>query len=254
MRTLELMGAIVEHMGAKKGLSPPDGAPYPRPTTQGVRPETIHKTPFNPIFNPRYAVTTSTKPLPASGKSTGGRSSTREWHVTKSQALAELEAQLKTIGPRKKAFATPKLTPVTGAPAAATRRQMTGTKRKADASPDESIENEQRPGKRPAWQQCPQGSSASASRRRPGDSKPAVTSRFGVAAAAEAAEARAQAVRPQQRQGSLPPTSARKSSVASKGQQPPQTPAAERAQKANEAYLARMRKAAALRGRSATKF
>lgn len=92
MKTLELVGAVIDHI---RSLNP---------NINGKRPDTAHKTPNNPIFNPRYAMTRSSlllanqlNKIPTRPSSCRGT-----WHITKSKELEELEAQLKTIHWSKK--------------------------------------------------------------------------------------------------------------------------------------------------------
>jgi hypothetical protein len=127
---LELTGCVAEYIIKEKRAK--GGA--------AVTPYSTHKTPFNPIFNPRYAPTDTKKALatrgsdaaPSTGKATGGK----EWHLTKSKELAELEAALKTMPPPQQqqprsGRATPSLA-TSSSKAAAPAAPVTGKKRKHD--------------------------------------------------------------------------------------------------------------------------
>ncbi len=256
-RTLELLGGIVQHMHSSKsgkGLSPPDGTSYPRRGSRGVRPETIHKTPHNPIFNSRYAVTTSTKPMMGTNKSnpssTGG-SKLGTWHIAKSEALAELEAALKTITPRVTRSGLVFPTPST-ATTTTTKRPLTGVKRKTaeDGEPGTSGQKEQAPPSKKAAFAVPGRPTPPRSVARPfrvaGSTRPALPSRFGPSAAQK--HNKTPATKPLPRATGISGTPATVGTGGARAAQRPKTPAAERAQKANDAYIARMRKAQQLKG------
>lgn len=114
MRTLELIGAIADHLMAERddlsmgqGISPSLAMCLRSSDRSREAHSTIHTTPNNPVFNPRYAPTPSTNGAQCTSKRVGyssgaPRSSaattcSRSWHITKNAELAELEAQLRTI-------------------------------------------------------------------------------------------------------------------------------------------------------------
>ena len=178
-RTLELTGSIVEYIiKEKRAKGGAAGTPY-----------STHKTPFNPIFNPRYAATDTKKALqtggsnaaPSTGKATGGK----EWHLTKSKELAELEAALKTMPPRaqRRGHATGATPSTNKADAAVGGSGPTTTGKKRKYTDDDSAVTpaEHPPSKRQP-STTPYANTLDLKRaiiRRPGAPKPNVTSRLG---------------------------------------------------------------------------
>jgi hypothetical protein len=178
-RTLELTGCLAEYIiKEKRARGHATGTPY-----------STHETPHNPIYNPRYAPTDSKKALhtrgsdavPSTGEAVGGK----EWHLTKSKELAELEAALKTMPPPQKTQRSGRVAGPTPSLAGA-EAPVTGKKRKYDSAVTPA---EHPPAKRQP-STTPYANTLELRRailRRPGQSKPTVPSRLGRTSSTPAA-------------------------------------------------------------------
>lgn len=89
IRSLELIGSIKRSLSGDEEENEPCNADASARRVDHI----VDKTPNNPIFNPRYAATPSTRGTTRANRSTGSKS----WHITKNSELRELEAQLQTI-------------------------------------------------------------------------------------------------------------------------------------------------------------
>ena len=99
LRTLELIAAILEWVYAEKLQNGDINAEDP---TETVSVGTILQTPINPIFNPRYALTDTGKAAELLRDLVPTTCPPKEWHASKANELDELEAVLKSM-PRHRA-------------------------------------------------------------------------------------------------------------------------------------------------------
>lgn len=245
-RNVELAASIVEYIASSRG----------------ARPASAQKTPYNPVFNPCYALTDTARAVRAqlaeAGESVApstGPEQRKVWHFTKSKELEELEAALKSLprAPRSASARRPSgAAPAAGTPAGAATlapaTRLTGTKRKAsDAAAATPVTDA------PSAKRGTPGSAAANTLvlknqiiRRPGRPKARGPSRLGLSSSTAAVPAAAPApappppaAAPARTPAAVPGTVRRPS--AAPAATAARASAAARASRAHEAYVARMR-------------
>jgi hypothetical protein len=98
-RTLELLSGIVGHFKQLQEDTSSQLSPIVDATYQAARPvaaSTVHRTPLNPVFNPRYQ-SSSKAPKAPSVASTADVDTRATWLVQRQQQLADLEAEIRSI-------------------------------------------------------------------------------------------------------------------------------------------------------------
>jgi hypothetical protein len=254
MRTLELISAIVQHL-VREQEQERKGSKQPRSSALAQQGSTDEVTPNNPIFNPRYQPTPSDNgaspapQLPTIAPSSRRQSNSPAWLANRSAELAELEAQLQTIAPRRRSHSAPRSMTTPAARSVSRMAPVTGSKRKAEAG--RSHEQHLPSSKRSAQPSLVNHAGRSPYRnhlgaRRPetkkkAGGKPAVLSRF----APKPIEDRASHGGPSAADAhdGTPAAKAHRSSACLSAAKTPRT--VERAVKAQEAHMARMKRARA---------
>lgn len=100
------MAAILEWNNTQKsendGIRSVAGLEAGAEDPSAVSVDTIHRTPINPVYNPRYALTDTVKAAEMLRSVQPTTCPPKDWHVSKANELDELEATLKSM-PRHKA-------------------------------------------------------------------------------------------------------------------------------------------------------